>query len=42
MKKTFERVHALVSLRNRSVQLHVKGIPSHVISSILTISSEVI
>ena len=27
MEKTFERVHALVLLRNRSVQLHVKGFP---------------
>ena len=29
MEKTVEGVHALVTLKARSVQLHVKGIPSH-------------
>ena len=29
MGKTFDRVHALLVLKTRNVQLHVKAIPSY-------------
>ena len=35
-------LHALLSSKNRSLHLHVKGISSYVISSVLAISLEVI